>query len=251
MLNNYRWSRFPAQAGYILSLAFVVAITTGGTDLMASERHLPAGTVAGNAHLPKPQTAPSIVNIPLSALVGPGDVLVIKAYPDTAAFISGAYTIFDSGFVMLPILGRVQATNSSIAELNRYLTESYAKYTAYPDVQVEPQIHLLMLGGFLRPGVYLVNPLLPFSNALGIAGGTVRDDGLRLLRWERNGRVLSKDLTAAVEGRMSLWASGFKSGDQVCITLNTKKDILPVVSFFSSTAIAAGTLIITLMLLLE
>jgi protein involved in polysaccharide export with SLBB domain len=178
-------------------------------------------------------------------------VLRIKSYPDTASFISGAYTIFNGGFVELPLLGRVQATEKSITELDRYLTDAYARYTAYPSVQVEPLIHMLLLGGFLRPGIYLVNPLSPFLNALTTAGGTVRDDGLKLLRWERNGTIMKSDLTAEVEGTKSLREIGFKSGDQICVTLRTKKDILPVVSFITSTIVASGTLVVALLVLMK
>jgi protein involved in polysaccharide export with SLBB domain len=191
------------------------------------------------------------MDLPLSTWVGPGDVLRIKAYPDTTSFISGAYTIFDSGFVIMPILGIVQVTNISISGLTKQLTEAYARYMAYPSVQIEPMIHILLLGGFLRPGAYLVNPLHPFSNALGVAGGTVRDDGLKLLRWERNGKVLSSNLTAEVESSKSLWAMGFKSNDQICVTLHTRRDISPVTSFITSTLIASGTLVITLLVLLK
>jgi hypothetical protein len=191
------------------------------------------------------------MDLPLSTWVGPGDALQIKAYPDTTSFISGIYTVFDGGFVMLPILGFVQVTNISLTGLTKQLTDAYAKYMAYPSVQIEPMIHLLLLGGFLHPGMHLVNPLHPFSNALRAAGGTVRDDGLKLLRWERNGKVLSSNLTSEVEGIKSLWALGFKSGDQICITVRTERVMLQVAGFIVSTIITTGTLIVTLLVYLK
>jgi protein involved in polysaccharide export with SLBB domain len=237
---------------FLYGLLIIIAMATAGVcqnpGVMASEGH---GAATGS-YIPKnPRVSNPTMDLPLSTWVGPGDALRIKAYPDTASFISGTYTIFDSGFVMLPIFGFVQITKMSISGLTKQLTDEYAKYMAYPSVQIEPMIRILLLGGFLRPGTYLVNPLHPFSNALSAAGGTVRDDGLKLLRWERNGKVLSTNLTSEVESNGSLWALGFKSNDQVCITLRTKRDMLPVASFIVSTIVSSATLVITLLVLLK
>ncbi len=188
----------------------------------------------------------AVMYLPLSTWVGPGDIIRIKAFPDTALFITGDYPILENGFAMLPVLGMVQVTSVSISALTGNLTAKYAKYLAYPTIQVEPIIRLSFLGGFINPGMHKVNPMCSFSNALSAAQGTVRDDGLRLLRWERGGKVLSTDLTAEVEGTKSLYALGFKSGDQVCVTILTQRDRLPVISLIVSTILAAGTLAITL-----
>lgn len=233
---------------YRLPITFTLAglLMFQGPDLMASE-----GQSTSTQTTEYSRFSRAAMDIPLSTWVSAGDVVRIKAYPDTGSFVSGNYVILDSGFVILPLLGLVQVTHLSITGLTSHLTESYAKYLAYPTIQVEPLIHLSMLGGFLRPGMYLVNPLYPFSSALHAAGGTIRDDGLKMLRWERGGKVLATDLTSEVEGTRSLWASGFKSGDQVCITLRTKRDLLPVVSFIVSTLVATGTLTLTILVLTQ
>jgi protein involved in polysaccharide export with SLBB domain len=244
-----------AAATAVCRLSVVAALAIGGIfyggGISAPADTVTTVTAPEGDVLNKPEAIMRNMEIPLSTWVGPGDALRIKAYPDTASFISGDYTIFDGGFVMLPVLGRVQVTNMSVAGLNARLTEEYAKYTAYPNVQIEPMIHLVVSGGFLRPGVYLVNPLSTFLNALSASGGTVRDDGLRLLRWERDGKVIKADLTTAVEGTTSLWVLGFKSGDQICVTLRTKKDILPIISFITSTVVTTGTLAATLLILMK
>lgn len=191
------------------------------------------------------------MDLPLSTWVGPGDVLRIKAFPDTGSFISGNYIILDNGFVMLPILDRIQVTHFSIPELTKHLTEAYSKILAYPIIQIEPLIRLSFIGGFLQPGMYLVNPLHPFSSALSAAGGTVRDDGLELLRWERDGKVLTRNLTSIVEGDKSLWALGFNSNDQICVTLRTRRDLLPVAGFIVSSILSSATLAITILVLMQ
>jgi hypothetical protein len=233
-------------------MVLVVAGIFQGPGLLASDSQTAVVAAPGRDIPQTPPVSQSTLDLlPLSTWVGPGDVLRIKAFPDTGSFIAGNYSILDSGFVMLPVLGLVQVTHLSITGLTAYLTNGYAKFLAYPTLQIEPLIHLSLLGGFLHPGMYLVNPLHPFSNALSAAGGTVRDDGLKLLRWERSGMILATNLTSEVEGTKSLWALGFKSGDQICITLRTKRDILPVASFVVSTILASGTLLITLLVFLK
>jgi protein involved in polysaccharide export with SLBB domain len=190
-------------------------------------------------------------NFPLSTWVGPGDALRIRSYPDTASFVSGYYTIMDSGFVTLPMIGSIKVTETSIAELTRHLNDYYAKYVAYTSLQIEPQIRIYFLGGFLRPGAYLVSPFQTFSNAISLAGGTVRDDGLHLLKWERNGKEMAKDLTAAVESPQSLYVMGFKSNDQVCVTVRGKREISPLTAYLTSSLISLGTLAVTLLIFLD
>jgi protein involved in polysaccharide export with SLBB domain len=253
MSHYLKTPKCPAISASALSIIMAMAAVGifQGAWLMPAEGQAAIVAASGSEKAKNPPVPNAAMNLPLATWVGPGDVIRIKAYPDTTSFISGAYTIFDSGFVIMPILGIVQVTNRSISGLTQQLTEAYAKYMAYPSVQIEPLIHIFLLGGFIRPGAYLANPLHPFSNVLSAAGGTVRDDGLKLIRWERNGRVLASNLTAEVEGSTSLWAMGFKSNDQICVTLRNRRDISPLTSFITSTIIASGTLVITLLVLLK
>lgn len=234
-----------------ITFLVIAAVIAAPPDGIAPENGT-AAVLANGAGVSQPSIISSTtMDLPLSTWVGPGDVIRIKAFPDTGSFISGNYVIMDSGFVMLPILGLMQVTKWSTTGLTTHLTSGYAKYLAYPTIQIEPLIHLSMLGGFLRPGMHLVNPLYSFSNALGAAGGTVRDDGLKLLRWERNGKILATNMTVAAESAASLWAQGFKSGDQLCVTLRSERDRLQVASFFTSTIIATGTLLLTLLVVVR
>ena len=227
----------------IVTLALLVVTLSQSPGAFANENQKqedPAGDAAASPVAPQ-----AMMYLPLSTWIGPGDIVRIKAFPDTASFISGDYPILENGFAMLPVLGLVQITSLSTAALTGNLTARYAKYLAYPTIQVEPIIRLSFLGGFINPGMHKVNPMCSFSSALSAAQGTVRDDGLKMLRWERGGKVLATDLTTDVEGTKSLTALGFKSGDQICITILTQRDRLPVISLVLSTLIAAGTLALT------
>jgi len=197
----------------------------------------------------KNQSVSNPLNLPLSTWIGPGDLIRIKAFPDSASSISGDFPVLENGNSILPLIGSVQVMGLTINELAASLTKSYAKFLANPTLQIEPIIRISFLGGFLKPGMHKVNPMNSFSEALSSAEGTVRDDGLRLLRWERDGKVIANNLTSEVEGSKSLYSLGFKSGDQVCITILTKRDRLQVISLVLSTLLATATLVITLVVI--
>lgn len=236
---------------FLFRLSIALTLWFGGvfpvSELFANENQSFGDTA--RAMQETPSVPQAVLYLPLSTWIGVGDIIRIKAFPDTAQFITGDYLILENGFAILPIIGLVQVTTQSMAALTENLTKRYAKYLAYPTIQIEPIIRLSFLGGFINPGMHKVNPMGSFSDALSTAQGTIRDDGLRLLRWERGGKVMAQDLTSNVEGSKTLLALGIKSGDQICVTILTKRDRLPVISLILSTLLATGTLAITLMVL--
>jgi protein involved in polysaccharide export with SLBB domain len=234
------------RIGYQLIIALVLATPN---ILSLSVNAADAVERNDNLSLKSPAALFPAVELPISTWVGPGDVLRIRSFPDTGSYISGDYTILDSGCVVLPILGLIQVTHKSIEELTKQLSDSYAKFLSFPSLLVEPLITMSFIGGFLKPGIHLVNPLNPFSYALSTAGGTVRDDGLKQLRWERDGKVVKKNLTFEVQGAHSLWNLGFKSGDQICITQQTKRDMLLVTNFIVTTVLTTASIILTFQVL--
>ena len=169
----------------------------------------------------------------------------IKAYPDTALFITGDYPILADGYAVLPMVGLVKVTSQSEEALAENLTKQYSKFLAFPTLQIEPVIMISFLGGFINPGIRKVNPTHSFAEALTAAQGPVRDDGLSKMRWERGGKVLATDMTSTLESPRSIADLGFKSGDQVCVTLLTQRDRLPIISLIASTLLASATLAVT------
>ncbi len=236
---------------FLFRLSIALTLWIGGvfpfTNVFAYENQ--AYGDSARVYHETPAVPQAVLYLPLSTWIGVGDIIRLKAFPDTAQFITGDYLILENGFAMLPVLGLVQVTNLSIAALTENLTKRYAKYLAYPTIQIEPIIRLSFLGGFINPGMHKVNPMGTFSDALSASQGTIRDDGLKLLRWERGGQVMAKDMTSNVEGNKSLLALGIKSGDQICITILTKRDRLPMISLILSTLLATGTLAVTLLVL--
>ncbi|MFW5774986.1 MAG: polysaccharide biosynthesis/export family protein [Chitinivibrionales bacterium] len=179
----------------------------------------------------------------------PGDGVIIKVYPDTL-FLNGTYPIDSEGYADLPLVGMVRVSEMSDAELSEHLLTTYVDYLRYPYVQTRPAIRVSLLGGFASPGMYYVDPRSSVFDVLQVAGGPQRRDGLRKLHWERDNRVVSRNLIPHVQSGESLYTIGFRSGDQIWVTTTPRRrfweiftsDIVPVVSVTISTIATAITI---------
>jgi protein involved in polysaccharide export with SLBB domain len=179
-----------------------------------------------------------------------GDAIRIMVPLDSAHFINGVYQIDDCGFVNLPAIGRLKIDTMTQSSLALYLDTMYVQYLRYPVVQVEPLIRVSLLGGFYHPGLYFLSPTVSLWEAVSIAGGPQREDGLKIINWERGGTLLKTDLLPEIEAGTSLTAIGFKSGDQLWVTHAPKRDkwevfrtdVLPMLTITISTAATIATL---------
>jgi polysaccharide export outer membrane protein len=115
--------------------------------------------------LPPPQAGPY--------RLGPGDGLTIRIYgqPD----LSGPYSIDDSGYIDIPLLGLVAAANLSPASLADAITTALKtqKLILHPSVAVEISRYrpFYILGEVNTPGPYPFRPGMTVLTAISIAGG--------------------------------------------------------------------------------
>lgn len=189
----------------------------------------------------------------------PGDALEVKIYPDTASFPNGIYHIDDNGYVDFPIIGMTKVSERTPDDVENILKEVYISYLARPNIHVRPLVRVSLIGGFYRPGLYWVDSRVGMWNVIQLAGGTTRDDGLKKLKWERNGQILTSNLIPYVESGKSLHSIGFKTGDQIYVTSKQKKefwdvftgDILPLVTFSLTTIVSVTTAFLSVKALTE
>jgi polysaccharide export outer membrane protein len=179
-----------------------------------------------------------------------GEAMKVMLAPDSLAFPNGIYRIDEQGYADLPILGLLQVSGLSSVELEQRFRTAYINYLPQPNIQVRPLYRLSLVGGFQTPGLYYVSPRASLWEALKLAGGPLRDDGFRKMRWERNGKVLQKDLAALAGSGNSLMVQGFESGDQITLTTIERRefwtafsdDVLPVLSFTITAVTSALTI---------
>ena len=124
----------------------------------------------------------------------PGDAVKISVYPDTSSFLNDIYNIDGNGNIFLPIRGKINVSNLSVIEFESYVKKNFAAYLRYPDVKVRPLIRVSLLGGFANPGLYYIDPDYTMWDLVHLAGGTLREDGLRKMKWERNRDIVEKNL---------------------------------------------------------
>jgi protein involved in polysaccharide export with SLBB domain len=169
------------------------------------------------------------------------DAILVDVFPDTSSFLNRTFQIDDRGYAEFPLAGKVKVSEMTEKQLIGFIRTTYKIYLRYPNVYVKPVVRISLLGGFTRPGLYYVDINSSLWEAVFEAGGTVVEDGIYEMHWQRNEDDESEDVTQLFETGTSLRAMGFKSGDQVWTPLpgartiwDTFGDILPVLTFATS-----------------
>jgi protein involved in polysaccharide export with SLBB domain len=178
-----------------------------------------------------------------------GDAFRLIVSRDTAHFLTGIYQIDDNGEALLPIVGNVKVDTWSEKKLTTYLDSLYLPYLRFPDLRVQPLMRLALLGGFAKPGLYYLSPTSSLWDAVALAGGPVREDGLKKIHWERGTALVKGNLLPDLEAGASLSKIGLRSGDQLWVTHVPKRDgweifqteVLPILSISVTTVSALAT----------
>lgn len=162
-----------------------------------------------------------------------GNALLVRQYPDTAAFPSGMYRIDANGDIELPLVGVIHVSGRPLADIRAQLETAYARYLPQPALHLEPRIRATLSGGFRQPGLYWVDPRAslwelvrlgdtPGETAEPSSGGgqaemsgTSRSRLVDRMRWVRGDTVLTRDLSDQFTSGASLASIGFQSGDQL------------------------------------
>jgi protein involved in polysaccharide export with SLBB domain len=188
----------------------------------------------------------------LQSFLHAGDALHIVVYPDTQSFLTGTYRIAADGTIDLPMAGALRVDTLSLNALDKMLASYYLRYLRYPFVKTTPLVRIGFVGGFNKPGFYYVDPEESFWEAFRLSGGPVRQDGLRLLRWERGAKDVSDTLINALQSGKSLRDLGIRSGDRFSVTVKPKRtriesfnqDVVPVLEVLLTAITTSATLYI-------
>ncbi len=168
----------------------------------------------------------------------PGDAVLISTLPDSNSILDGIYAIDDRGFAELPIIGKVQVSKLTVPDFVAFLKKHYESYLRFPNIYVKPLVRVSLLGGFRRPGLYYVDINSSLWNLIHLAGGTLTEDGIYEMHWQRGEDERSGNLTKFFENGISLKRMGFKSGDIFWTPSPTRRtfwdkvrDVMPILTF--------------------
>jgi len=169
-----------------------------------------------------------------------GDAVEIVAFPDSGKLLSGSYFVDDKGYADLPLIGMTSVIHRTPMEVEQYLTTQYEVFLPRQNIIVRVMFRAGLMGGFLKPGIYWVDPRGSLWDVLQQGGGTVREDGIKKMHWvhDDSGKIVTRNILPYLQSDKSLLAIGFKSGDQLTVTATPKQqgwevfrdDILPVLS---------------------
>ena len=171
----------------------------------------------------------------------PGDAVSISTFPDTSSFLNGVFPIDQDGMAEFPIAGKVKISTMSIDGLKQYLLKEFKDYLKYPNLYIKPLVRISLLGGFQRPGLYYIDIKNSLWQAVHTAGGTLLEDGIYDMHWERDGNEQANNIAGLFEKGTSLERMGFKSGDQIWTPSPDRRTIwdtigymMPILTFTTS-----------------
>lgn len=171
----------------------------------------------------------------------PGDGVKVSAFPDTLKIVNRVYPITELGYIDLPIYGKVRITDMTKVQLENFLKEKFRDYLRFPNIQVKPMIRVSVLGGVPTPGFYYFDPDLSLWELLNQTGGTIDEDGLKGMKWERDRRAVKTNLIPYLQSGISMKHIGIRSGDQIWVRTPGKPGFIERLSkFFPIFTFATG-----------
>lgn len=228
----------------IVLIALLISAATHPTDAQDSD------TLYQKQNSMEQKSTVESLSKPISVFI-PNEAVSIQIIHDSTSIFNGIYKIDENGYVNIPIIGNLSISDLSESELVDTIKIRCIDYLPFPNIKITPLMRLSLLGGFYKPGLYWIDSRSSLWDAIKLADGFQREDGLKLLRWERDGKVISDKLTSVFQSGASLQSIGFKSGDQLCITSRLKTEfsfrehLVPFFTLFLST-LTTGLTIYTL-----
>ena len=189
---------------YCLSCAAVVLLATacGGST--------PATNLTGVQPTAAPSSAVNDINQSLSLMaaqsgdstadyrIGPDDLLQMTIYniPDQDARVTPRITLLrvsQEGIVVAPLVGTVQVKGKTIRQVEKQLSEQYAKYIKSPQIGVlvtEYRQRVSVMGAVQKPGVFELTGPKTVIDMIALAGGITEKAGnqVHLYRQDTEGR---------------------------------------------------------------
>jgi protein involved in polysaccharide export with SLBB domain len=148
-----------------------------------------------------------------------GDLLRVVVFREKE--LSGDYLIDARGFVQIPGVGVLQVAGLEPQQAQERIVEALrARGFSSPEVSVQAQVRVSVLGEVRQPALYPTEPGTSLLQLLTIAGGPTERANLRATRVVRDGRVFVVDLESGLAGgaagRVVLY-----SGDYVVVPRRT------------------------------
>jgi polysaccharide export outer membrane protein len=141
----------------------------------------------------------------------PGDILRVEVWGQQQ--FSGQFLVDETGHFPYPLLGDLQVTNLTVAQLRERIRQGLDSLFKNPFVAVFPLFRIAVLGEVQHPGLYTVDPTLSVIDVVALAGGATQYGDLHKIRLLRGG---GEQQVSFGQGR-TLQEIGIRSGDQILV----------------------------------
>jgi polysaccharide biosynthesis/export protein len=141
--------------------------------------------------------------------LGPGDQISVAAL-ELDEISKGPYRVDSSGFVNIPLAGRIQATGLGVSQLESQIESRLKKYQLRPAVSVSilefRSQPISIIGAVNAPGVHHLEGNKTLAEALSLSGGLRADAGstVKLTRQLAYGRIPLKTAADDPSGAFSV-----------------------------------------------
>lgn len=154
--------------------------------------------------------------------------------------MSGEFSVDQSGRVVFPGIGEVNALNETPESLHTSLLAQYQVFLRNPSIEIFVLRRVQVRGSVRAAGLFTVDLTTSISDVIALAGGAAPDGSRDKVRLFRGNQMIETNL----DGRTTIGESIIQSGDQLFI---------PQRSWFSrnSGVIAGGTLSVIVALILR
>lgn len=143
--------------------------------------------------------------------VRPGDVVRLKIWQEPD--LSGDFTVHETGTVVIPKLGPVEAGGLTDQALREALVAGFSQYLQHTSIDVTVLRRIQVLGAVRNPGLYPVDGTMSVADVLAVAGGTAQDARIDRVQLVRGGRRLDVRLTST----QRVADTPIRSGDQLFV----------------------------------
>jgi polysaccharide export outer membrane protein len=145
----------------------------------------------------------------------PGDVVRVAIWRQSD--LSGEYVVDESGSLMFPLVGRIDASNVSTDSLRVMLIERYDYYLKEPYITVTPLFRVNVMGEVAAPGLYNVDATVSLADLLAMAGGIKESGSNKKIMMVRENQVVQEDLSLALKKGRAIDEIGIRSGDKIVV----------------------------------
>ena len=129
--------------------------------------------------------------------------------------LNGEYTIDGYGYILLPIVGYQKIEGLTPNQVLTVVKNKFSSYFDEPFIVVTPLIRVVLMGQFIRPGSYRINPNHSLWELIEKAEGPTSKCDLNKMKVYRGGKPIIKKLLSSFEKGSSLKEIGIQSGDQI------------------------------------